>query len=59
MGYGEAFWYVQSEKQASYWDSYLEIAVLVHPFSQSPAFFDKRPVKQIQHPRQRKQHNHQ
>ncbi len=28
-GYGEAFGYVQSEKQASYCDSYLEIAVLV------------------------------
>ncbi len=28
-GYGEAFWYVQSEKQASFWDSYLEIDVLV------------------------------
>ncbi len=29
VGYGEAFGYVQSEKQASYWDSYLEISVPV------------------------------
>ncbi len=26
-GCGEAFWYVQPEKQASCWNTYLEIAV--------------------------------